>query len=148
MHIEVDQSGKIGDTRVPTVLAFSNSENCAILIPASVKRACIQRLRKRGKSGTTLYLQLFATGLYLLLKGYIQFLQQVTIDIEYPGHSAKIKEHFLNLLHRSDIIGIDDKIVFQFIGKKSKAHEKAIRVFNGVIEPDKTIGYQDIMAEF
>ena len=56
MRVEVDQSGKIGDTKVATVLAFSNEEHFTILIPATVKRACLQRLRKRGKSGATLYL--------------------------------------------------------------------------------------------
>jgi hypothetical protein len=35
MRIEVDQSGKIGDTRVPTVMAFSNDESCAIRKPKS-----------------------------------------------------------------------------------------------------------------
>lgn len=39
-----DQSGKIGDTRVHTVLAYSDTESYAILIPASVKRDCVQKL--------------------------------------------------------------------------------------------------------
>ncbi|MFQ5855819.1 MAG: hypothetical protein ACE5LU_09280 [Anaerolineae bacterium] len=103
MHVEVDQSGKIGDTKVPTVLAFSNADSYAILIPAIVKRACLQELRQRGKSGTTLYMQLFATGLYLLLKDHIQDLPLVAIDIEYSGHNAMIKQHLLNLLWRADV---------------------------------------------
>ena len=37
MKVEVDQSGKIGDTKVPTVLAFSNGKKVAILIPAKAK---------------------------------------------------------------------------------------------------------------
>lgn len=40
--VEVDQSGKIGDTKVHTVLAFSNSYGFSILIPANVKRECIK----------------------------------------------------------------------------------------------------------
>lgn len=38
MQIEIDQSGKIEDTRKDTVLAFSNGKNYSILIPAEVKR--------------------------------------------------------------------------------------------------------------
>lgn len=45
MQIEVDQSGKIGDTKVPTVLAFSNEDSHSILIPATVKRECLGFLR-------------------------------------------------------------------------------------------------------
>lgn len=45
MRVEVDQSGKIGDTKVPTVLAFSNGRSFAVLIPAIVKRECLKRLR-------------------------------------------------------------------------------------------------------
>jgi len=46
MHVEVDQSGKIGDTGIATVLAFSDTESYAILIPAKVKKTCIQELRR------------------------------------------------------------------------------------------------------
>ena len=98
MHVEVDQSGKIGDTSVPTVLAFSDGENYAILIPASVKRKCLLALRERGKSGTTLYLRLFSTGLFLLLKDRLNQFSLVTIDVEYPGHSGKIKDQIVNLV--------------------------------------------------
>jgi len=56
MRVEVDQSGKIGDTRVPTVLAFSDGNTYAIVIPAKVKRKCVHRLRRRGEAGTTLWL--------------------------------------------------------------------------------------------
>lgn len=148
MHVQVDQSGKIGDTKVPTVLAFSNAESYAILIPATVKRSCLQKLRQRGKSGTTLYLRLFATGLYLLLKDHIQSLVLITIDVEYPGHDAAIKLYLLNLLRRAGITGSARKIRFQHIGKKSGAHKRAKAVFTGSEEPDRVIGEEEILAEF
>jgi hypothetical protein len=47
LDIEVDQSGKIEDTRVDTVIAFSNGLSGTILIPAVVKRVCIRALRKQ-----------------------------------------------------------------------------------------------------
>ena len=83
MKVEIDQSGKIGDTKVPTVLAFSNSVNYTIFIPATVKRKCIIELRRRGLSEPNTYLQLFTVGIYLLLHRHIEKVKQTVIDIEY-----------------------------------------------------------------
>jgi hypothetical protein len=148
MNVEVDQSGKIGDTKVPTALAFSNTKSHAILIPATVKRACLQELRRQGKSGTTLYMQLFATGLYLLLKDHIQGLTLIIIDVEYPGYNAMIKQHLVNLMWRAGIAVPTARIQFQHIGKKSRAHQHAKAVFLGVAKPNKVITLDEILAEF
>lgn len=148
MRVEVDQSGKIGDTKVPTVLAFSDGESYAILIPATVKRKCLQELRRRGKAGTSLYLHLFTAGLYLLLKDHIQNLNLIVMDIEYPGHEVKIEEQLLNQLRREKAAVTGVKFDFLHIGKKSRAHEKALAVFNGDSRPNRTIGYREISARF
>jgi hypothetical protein len=151
MHIEVDQSGKIGDTGVATVLAFSDTESYAILIPAKVKRACIHELRRKGKSGTTLYVQLFAVGLFLLLKEAIEKVSLVTIDLEYPGHDAAIKGHLLNLLRRARFSVDANVIEFQQIhrsGRKPAAHDKAYVVFRGDAEPDQIITAEELLEQF
>ncbi len=80
MRVEVDQSGKIGDTKVPTVLAFSNEESYAILIPAKVKRECVQRLREQGRTGKTFYMRLFAIGLFFLLKEHALGADQIALE--------------------------------------------------------------------
>ena len=41
-NIEVDQSGKMGDLAIHTVLALANDIEYAILIPAGVKKASAQ----------------------------------------------------------------------------------------------------------
>ena len=150
-HIaEVDQSGKIGDTQGPTVLAFSNDENYAILIPASTKRDCIRELRRCGKTGATLYLGLFAVGLYLLLKDHIQTLAQVIIDVEYPGHDATIKENLLALLERGGKKIEANKIRFGQIhrgGRMPGAHNKAYYTLRGTIKPDKVITLAELLSE-
>ncbi len=148
MHVEVDQSGKIGNTKVPTVLAFSDGSSYAVLFPATVKRACLRELRQRGKSGTTLYLQLFSTGLYLLLREHIQSFSLVTIDEEYPGRHDMIKLHLLNLLHRAGVAVPAGRIRFDRIGKKSGAHKRAKAVFTEDEEADRTIELEEILAEF
>ena len=92
MHdVEVDQSGKFEVTKTDTVLAFSNGVSFSVLIPTTVKRNCITQLRKRGLTGPTLYVQLFAVGLFFLLKDYIDQFDEVVIDTEYEGREALIK---------------------------------------------------------
>jgi len=148
MRVEVDQSGKIGDTRVPTVLAFSDGNTYAIMIPAKVKRKCVHRLRRRGEAGTTLYLKLFAVGLYLLLKDHISKMDCATIDVEYPGHDIDIRLYLLNMLQRAGIATDAGQIQFQHIGKRSRAHELALAVFTKIKMPDRTIELGEILAEF
>ncbi len=148
MKVEVDQSGKIGDTKVPTVLAFSNGKKLSILIPATVKRECILRLREKQKLETRLYIQLFAVGLYLLLKKDIKNLEQIVIDFEYPGHESKIKEHLINLFQRAGIKISRAKIHFGFVRKKSNAHKLAIETFKGNAKPHLIVHVDDILGEF
>jgi len=144
MRVEVDQSGKIGDTKVPTALAFSNGKRYSIFIPATIKRESIQILRDGRKLDTRLYIQLFSVGLYLLLKNDFTKLEHVTIDLEYPGHEAKIKEHLMNLLRRADISVLATQISFERVGKKSPAHQLALAVYSGKAVPNKTITAKDL----
>ena len=148
MKVEVDQSGKIGDTKVPTVLAFSNGKRFAILIPATAKRECLLALREQGIAGKTLYMKLFAVGLYLLLKDHIHRLSQVTIDLEYPGRNAEIKLYLMNLLNRAGISYDPTSIHFGQVGKKSRAHDAALGVFIGESEPGRKVTAEEILAEY
>lgn len=147
-HVEVDQSGRIEYTRHDTVLAFSNGISYSILIPRAVKRNCINELRRRGLSGTTFYIRLFATALFLLLKDYIGDLERITIDTEFPGREPQIKEHLINLLRRSGYPVEAHQIEFRSVGKQSPAHKLALATFRGNREPDLRIGEEDLLKEF
>ena len=150
MQAEVDQSGRIDQTDRATVLAMANGMQYSIRIPALVKRECLQILRRRrsGKDPRSLYVLIFATVLYLLLKEHISQLGKVIVDTELPGHEAKIKEHTLNLFRRSGTPADPEAIIFQRIGKKSPAHNLAWRVYNGLADPDQTLSVEDVLAEF
>ena len=148
MHVQLDQSIKIGDTKDPTVLAFSDTERFSILIPAEVKRACLRELGARGKSGTTPYLQLLAVALFLLLKGHLDKITLITIDLEYPGHGRGIKEHLLNLFTRAGLTFSGEMIRFQRIGRRSPAHDKALYTLRGELQPDRTITTKELLAQF
>ena len=145
-EIEVDQSGKIGDTQVPTVLAFSDGIERAILIPATVKRKCVRALRQRGETGRTLYWKLFAAGLFLLLCDHIEKTEQVTVDIEYPGHEGEIKRLLLQLCHRHGLFVPTGRIHFALVGKKSPAHRVAIQTFRGQRQPDRVVTSDDLLG--
>ena len=146
MHIEVDQSGKIEQTRWDTVLAFSDGIDYAILLPATVKRDAIVRLRSSGRRGKRAYLALFAAGVYLLLKDHLEQVSSVTIDTEYPGNEADIKAYLLRLIWRKSPSFEADRIRFQSIGKKSPAHAKAYSVQRGESEPDKRVTLEELLG--
>ena len=80
---DVDQSEWVEHTTHDTALALADGIRFSVLIPATVKWECTRQLRAQGKSGPTFYVQLFATGLFFLLKGQIERPATVTIDGEY-----------------------------------------------------------------
>src|SRR6266545_4282029 len=102
MNVEVDQSGKVEWTQKPTALALANGTRFSIFISATAKREIFNALKRKKaeRSETKLHILVFATLLFLLLKDRISRLESVTVDVEYVGHSAAIKEHFLNLCRR------------------------------------------------
>lgn len=145
MCIEIDQSGKIENTRVPTVLAFSNHTAYAIFIPATAKRTCVHFLRSRYRQPTSLYFRIFAAGLFFLIKECVKQLDDVLIDTEYQGKESLIKALLLSHLerHRLDSAHLD--IHFGYVGKRSPAHEVAIATFRGQQLPDRVIGEEELL---
>jgi len=146
LHINVDQSGKIEKTNVDTVLAFSDGKSAAVLIPAEVKRVCLQALRRGGRRKTTIVLRIFAAGLFLLLQDVLEEITLVTIDQEYPGREGDIKGMLLRLIRASGKEFEKERIVFHRVGKKSAAHFKAYRAYKGFQEADRILTAEDILA--
>lgn len=126
-NVEIDQSIKIEDAG-PTVLAFANGIEHAVVISSRTKQEAFQYMLRRGKSRDMAYLVIFATGLFLLLEDHLDTLDQVTIDTEYVGHEAQIRSLLLRQIWRKEPSFEADQIVFRRVGKKSPAHIKAERV--------------------
>ena len=144
--LEVDQSGKIGDTKQATVLACANDIQRAILIPASVKRECVHRLRNKGMAGGTLYLHLFVRGLFFLLSDILARGEMVMIDEEYPGHEREIKQQLLNLCKRNRL-EIDPTLIrFGRIGKKSNVHILALATLQGHRKPTRLLDVDELLG--
>jgi hypothetical protein len=147
MHVEVDQSVKLENTAKATVIALANGKTHIIVIPASVKVVCIERLRSRGIESFRQITMLFATSLYLLLKEHMGELQQIVVDVEYQGHTEFIKSHLMNLFRRDGLIVRSDQIVFAHVGKESPAHKTAILVTRRKRRPDRIISEEEILQE-
>ena len=145
-NVEVDQSGKMGNMGVDTVLAFSNDLSRAILVPAQVKRVLVQKLRDRGKSRTRATIQLFAAGLFLLLKDALGRVDQIVIDVEYTGYDADIQSMLLNCIWQTDPTFEKERLIFHRIGKGSSAHRLAIDVYRGRWKADRRVSESDLLT--
>lgn len=149
MHFaEVDQSGKFEATGQHTALALANGVRFTLLIPSTVKRDCMRELRKRSVHGPAMYTKLFATSLYFLLYPHIERVTLVTIDTEYQGRNAQIKQHLLHLLRRNDHKVDTAQIAFGFVGKHSPTHHAALAVFRGTARPDLILTVDNLLAKF
>jgi hypothetical protein len=145
MHVEVDQSGKVENTRVDTVLAFSNGMNHAILVSAKVKRIVTKQLRGRGKPKRGITLLLFSACLFLLLRDYLEQIERVTIDVEYLGKDADIRGNLLYHVHRHGLTLHKDQIAFRQLGKQSPAHTQALAIYRGEYKPNRRITTDELL---
>lgn len=148
IDVEVDQSGKVERTQMDSVLAFSNSQRYAILIPATGKRAALQVLRQRRKptaSKKSIYLRIFTAGLYLLLKDHMDTLDHIIIDVEYAGREGDIRGMLLLLIRRTAPLYPGERIVFRRVGKKSPAHRMAWEVYMGKRQPDHVVTVREFL---
>ena len=144
MRVEVDQSGKVEDIRVNTVLAFSDGVSRSILIPAKVKRKCVELVRDDRHKTKTLYLRIFCAGLFLLLKDNLPKTDQIVIDVEYLGREHDIKALFLRLVWKTHPTFDPDNIQFALVGKDSPAHIKAYSTFTGDRTADREVKFEDL----
>ncbi len=145
MRVEVDQSGKIEQTDGDTILAFANGASGSLLIRATVKRQCLQALRRRGIGTKMITLRLFSTGLFLLLRKVLKEGALVMIDTEYIGREGDIKGMLLRMARRDNLKLGPDQIRFGQIGRKSPAHTKGIEVFRGKKTPDKVLTVNEML---
>ncbi len=140
MHIEIDQSGKIEQTDMDTIVAFSNNHQYAILLPKQVKKILIRKYRKEKQ----IILKLFVICVYYSIKDYINEIGSIVIDNEYEGKQNYIKSTLLTLIRKHNH-NFNKKIIrFSNITKRSKAHEAASNVKRNYAKPQKTLSENDV----
>ncbi len=146
MHIEVDQSGRIGILTQDSALGFSNAVEYGIFIPRREKRRIFDVLRVRYRELRNPEFRIFAAAVFLLLRDYLDRIAHITIDLEYPGHEAAIKGMLLRHIRRIRPNFDKRQISFQSIGRKSPAHYKAYGIFSGKQPPDQTIRAEELLS--
>jgi len=140
MRIEVDQSGKIEQTDMDTIIAFSNRHQYAVLLPKEVKRRLIGRYRKERQ----IILKIFVACVYHCIKNYIHEIEFIVIDKEYEGKDDYIKSILLSFI-RKEYPKFDKQLIkFSNVTKRSKAHEYAANIKRGYSKPQMTLSEHDI----
>lgn len=141
MRIEVDQSGKIEQLNMDTVIAFSNKNQYSILIPKETKQELFKIYKGKLKD---LRYRLFCIGVYYCLKDYIKEKELITICFEYWGKENLIKSFLLDYFRKESTV-LDPKIIrFGKIGKQSNAHAVAIDVYRGNRKSNKTLTLEEL----
>ena len=143
--IEIDQSGRIEVLTEDTALGFSDDSQAAILIPAAVKRNCSRQLRARGVRPKMISVRMFAGGLFLLMENYLNQMESVTIDQEFPGWEAEIKGLLLKHIRQRVPDFASENIVFGQIGRASRAHQVAWRTYRGERVPEKRVTLGELL---
>lgn len=149
IEVDIDMSGRIEETTRPTVLALANGKSRCIQINASEKRIVLDSLRKMKPHWSRTYVNVivFSILICLLFEDRSQEIGYIVIDPEYEGHDAIIKDRVMNHFRRLGIVIRRDQIDFRRVGKRSPAHDLAIRVFRGKSAPDREISARDVLAE-
>lgn len=138
-RFEADQSVRVEELTDDTVIAIANNESeRAIVITSRVKRRLLEHYRCLGKP-KKFAPHVFAAGLILLIVNSEFRVDELVVDIEYPGYELAI----IDLLHQ---YSPKLKVYFSIIGKKSPAHFTAYGIHKGKKKPDQSTGFVEILA--
>ena len=143
MVYQIDQSGKIEQTSLHTVLAFSNHQQVSILFSKQNKRILLAFFKKQGKIKVFTVLT-FAALLAILLKITSPVRHKIIIDHEYLSYEAYIKERLLIYLH---ILKLKQLPIIEFghVGKTTRAHCYAAEVAHKKKKANKVIRLEEIL---
>ena len=143
MKIQIDQSGKLEMTKRHTVIAFSNGINFTAIISAKDKKYLQSIFRKAGTPKIFIY-KTFAVIIYIITRKYIKKIDEIAIDIEYPGYNKLIKQLIIEIFKKNKIEFDINIIYFKEVGKLSNAHKIAISSYRNK-KADMKISAKDIL---
>lgn len=136
MRVEVDQSGKVEQKSLDTVIALTNGNKYTVLLRKSEKRILEKWFKQTGLR--KYYPQIVFSILVAKIIVGSKVSKSVLIDTEYMGHNEFIKMYILKTLLKLKIKN-SIEIKFGFVGKMSKADYLSGKVRLGKIKPDKII---------
>lgn len=133
MKYQIDQSGKIEQTNINTVLAYSNDNVGAVILRAKDKRKLQEMFRE--VAAPRLFINYTFSALIICLLKPLK-ISHVTVDKEYTGN-----ERIIGSLVKAEIT---TEIDWKYIGKSSKAHNVAYKVFSKKLAIGKYINAEEI----
>lgn len=139
---QIDQSGKIEQTSLDTIIALANNKRYCIILPKKIKRLLQEEFRLRKKPRMFIFDTFCALLVIILIK--IKPTSTIFIDKEYFGNEDVIKVRILEFM--GNIMGskyVPD-IDFTLVGKSSPAHILAAKVGHKQIAADKTVTLEEI----
>lgn len=89
--VEVDISGGIGLTSVPTVFAFSNGKSYSIIISSKSKQSALRVYRERHGRSHDFYFKFYIAGLVILLMPFLTNFEEVVLDIEIYKQDNRVR---------------------------------------------------------
>ena len=142
MQYQIDQSIRIEQTNKATIIGLadeSGQNTYSVVIPANIKRQIETYHRNQGLPKIFM-VNLFIASVILVLKKSKFKVNQLTIDIEYPGYEVRIIKsvHRLSPQHPS--------VSFSVIGKHSPAHQVAYGVYIKKRRSNYVASYQDLIT--
>lgn len=141
--IQIDQSGKIEQTNLNTIIALSNNMRYSLVLPKKVKRILQEIFRKQQRPRMFIYDTFAALIALVLIK--TKPLSKILIDKEYKNEDL-IKARILEFLKKHNKIKFNPDIEFTLVGKSSPAHILAAKVANKKIIPNLVVSLEDIVA--
>ena len=142
MKVEIDQSGKVEQTRLDTVIALSNSIQYSIVLKRTDKRLLKQLFKRLGYP--KIYIQIVFAALVSICIYESKHEGSVIVDTEYPGHNKLIGKSI-----RSSLKKLGAKkfpvIRFGFVGKRSPSHDLAAKVSHKKLKPDRIVSLEELL---
>ncbi|MEK6983943.1 MAG: hypothetical protein AABX33_05195 [Nanoarchaeota archaeon] len=141
MKIEVDQSGKIEQTDIDSVVAFRNDEQYSVLLKKKIKVEILTEYRNKH---VDIHYRLFAILIFYCIRNHLHRIQLIVIDVEYERREADIKKHLLGFIRKEYFDFDKNLIIFSRIGKNSNAHRIAYQTFTGKLAPNKIVTKKEV----
>jgi hypothetical protein len=119
--------------------------NLKVFLSARKKKEKFKNFFRRiGKPKVFIY-KVFAILVFLLIKSDLKSIDKIVIDEEYPGKNSLIKNFLLQEIRKIKPDFGKENVIFQRIGKKSRAHFLAYGVAIGKKKADIEVGAREIL---
>lgn len=142
MAYQIDQSGKIEQTNLDTVIACTNGTAITLLFKKGQKRKLENIFKVTDNRKLFPYLTFAA--LVALLLYQLQPKHRLIIDREYLGHEPLIEAKVMLYFEQLGLNTLPP-ITFGHVGKLSAAHNLAYQVASGKQKPTIVVDAKEVM---